>query len=342
MKKVLSMMLVVVLLFSLTACSSNSGSEVAGPSGETKEKNYVLKFSDQNAEGTSTNTWAKKFGELAEQKTNGSVKVELYPNATLTAYDIEPLQSGICDFLQYVPSSGSDLDQRLGAFDAPYIYENDSHRQATFNFQTSEPLKAVNEKLKENNVMLIGAFCSGYRQLTCNFPIKNLEDMKGAKIRVVPSDLYLKLFQAFGAAATPMNFTEVATALITNVIDGQENPLSALEQTAMYEIQDYLMMTNHMPTNHGLWMNYNTYNKLSANQQKAVVEAAYEASIWMDSEIKKMEEKSLQKCIDGGMTVIDETNGLDTEAFRNAGMSMYEAFADEWGEMVDLIKSVEY
>lgn len=342
MKKLLSIALIVVLLFSMTACGSNSEDKGSNPSGETIEKNHVLKFSDQNAENTLTNTWAKKFCELTEQKTNGSVKVELYPNATLTAYDIEPLQSGICDFLQYVPSSGSDLDSRLGAFDAPYIYENAAHRQATFNFQTSEALKATNEKLKESNVMLLGAFSSGYRQLTCNFPIRNLEDMRGAKIRVVPSDLYIKLFQAFGASATPMNFTEVATALITNVIDGQENPISALEQTAMYELQDYLMLTNHMPTNHGLWMNYNTYNELSDNQQKAVVEAAYEASIWMDSEVKNMEEESLQKLIDNGMTVIDETNGLDVDAFKNAGMTMYDAFADEWGEMVDLIKSVEY
>ena len=75
--------------------------------------------------------------------------------------------------------------------------------------------------------MLLTAFNSGDRQLTCNFPIYDLSDMKGAKIRVVASDLYQVLFaNAFGAAATPMAFSEVATALITNVIDGQENPYS--------------------------------------------------------------------------------------------------------------------
>lgn len=347
MKKISSLILTAAMLFSLMACAS--GNSVAPQSqaadqqsaAAPQEKSFVLKFSDQNAENTSTNIWANKFAELVEQKTNGTVKVEVYPNASLTAYDIEPLQSGICDFLQYVPSSAADLDPRLGAFDAPYIYESEAHRQATFDYE-NEPLKQINESLKDANAVLLGSFCSGYRQITCNFPIYSLADMKGAKIRVVPSPLYISLFEEFGAAATPMNFTEVSTALITNVIDGQENPITVVVQNSLYEIQKYMMLTSHMPTNHGLWMNYATLQKLSENQQQACWDAAREASLWMDGQIETQEAQNKQLLIDKGMTIIDESNGLKIDEFKNAAMKMYDVFGDQWGDMVDTIKAVQY
>lgn len=342
MKKIMALLLSTALIASFSACGSSPAPAASPSSGEAAEKSFTLKFSDQNAEGTSTNVWAKKFAELVSEKTKGTVTVDIYANATLTAYDIEPLQSGIADFLQYVPSSAADLDPRLAAFDAPYIYESDAHRLETFNPNTSAPLQAINESIKESNVILLSSFCSGYRQITCNYPIKTLNDIKGAKIRVVPSDLYLKLFGAFGAAATPMNFTEVSTALITNVIDGQENPLSVIVQNSLFEVQDYLMMTSHMPTNHGLFMNYTTFQKLSPNQQQAVKDAAYEASAWMDSQILGKEEEYRKQCEEKGMTVIDETNGLDLAAFENAARSMYDLYAEQWGDMVEQIKAVKY
>lgn len=152
--------------------------------------------------------------------------------------------------------------------------------------------------------MLLTAFNSGDRQLTCNFPIYDLSDMKGAKIRVVASDLYQVLFaNAFGAAATPMAFSEVATALITNVIDGQENPYSTLVSSALYEVQAYCMETRHLPTNLGLWINRETFDSLTEDQQQAVMQAAVDATHEMNQRIVEKEEGYKQICIDGGMTV---------------------------------------
>ena len=237
MRRGLALTLTVAMLGSLLAgCGSSGGGSapkadataaVAPAGGGTEEvttPDKVLKFTDQNAEDSPAGMWEQKFADLVKEYTKGHIEVELYFNNTLCGYDIQPLQAGICDFIQYVPSSAGDLDSRLGAFDAPYIYRDADHRLAVFDPFNSEPLKVINEALKDDGVMLLSSFNSGYRQITCNFPIRNLSDMKGAKIRVVPSDLYQQLFTAFGAAATPMAFSEVPTALITNVIDGQENP----------------------------------------------------------------------------------------------------------------------
>lgn len=334
-RKLAVLALAATAAISLSACSSQ-----AEDNGE--ERTWNLKFSNMNGDGDFTDTMAKRFIELVEEKTEGTVQIELYANSSLTGFDIEPLQAGIADFLQYTPSSAADLDSRMGAFDAPYIYDNLDHQMAVFDPENSEPLRVINESLKEHNVILLSSATSGDRQLTCNFPIYNLDDMRGAKIRVVPSDLYIQLFTALGAAATPMAFSEVPTSLITNVIDGQENAIFSIVNLNIYELQKYVMMTRHMPSNHGIFMNYETYSRLSERQQKAVRDAAYEAVKELSYEAAIDEQENLEFLEEKGITIIDEENGLDLPAFRERAETIYDLYADQWGDMVDLIKSVEY
>lgn len=357
MKRRLALTLAVTLLGTMLAGCGGSGSSQTPPTaasgeaasgeaaqGEAEEvttPDKVLKFTDQNSEESPAGMWEQKFADLVKEYTKGHIQVDLYFNNTLCGYDIQPLQAGICDFLQYVPSSAGDLDKRLGAFDAPYIYRDSDHRLAVFDPFNSEPLKVINEALEDDGVMLLSSFNSGYRQITCNFPIKTLNDIKGAKIRVVPSDLYQQLFNAFGAAATPMAFSEVPTALITNVIDGQENPYSVIVTNALYEVQKYCMETDHLPTNHGLWMNLNTYNSLTPDQQVAVKQAAYDASAYMDQYILEKVEEYRKTCEENGMEVIDADNGLDIDAFKSAAESVYDYFEEDWADMPDLIRAVE-
>lgn len=350
MKRGLALVIITAMLGTLSSGCGGGGKQsaagtaaqpVAGEAAEITIPDKVLKFTDQNSEDSPAGMWEQKFADLVKEYTKGQIQVELYFNNTLCGYDIQPLQAGICDFIQYVPSSAGDLDSRLGAFDAPYIYRDPEHRLAVFDPFHSEPLKVINEALEEDGVMLLSSFNSGYRQITCNFPIKSPADMRGAKIRVVPSDLYQQLFTAFGAAATPMAFSEVATALITNVIDGQENPYSVIVTNALYEVQKYGMETDHLPTNHGLWMNRNTYESLTGEQQEAVLRAAYDASAYMDRYILEKVEEYRRICEENGMEIIDGSNGLDLNAFKNAAESVYDYFAEDWGDMPALIRAVE-
>ena len=340
-KNLASVLTAAMLTVILSACGGGASTSTTSGSGGDAPKVRVLKFTDQNTASSPAGIWEQKFADKVKEYTNGEIEVQCYFDNTLCGYDIQPLQAGVADFLQYVPSSAGDLDSRLGAFDAPYIYRDNVHQEAVFNPFTSEPLKVINEALKDDGVMLLTAFNCGNRQLTCNFPIYNLDDMKGAKIRVVSSDLYQQLFTAFGAAATPMAFTEVATALITNVIDGQENPYSAIDSAALYEIQKYCMETGHLPTNLGLWVNRNTSDSLTEEQQTAVMQAAVDASHEMNLETAEKEQEYKQHCTDHGMTIITEADGLDLPAFKNAAMSVYDHFSDAWGEMPDLIRNVQ-
>ena len=360
MKKALSVIAAAALMASLLAgCGSSSTATTAAPAasaaapaetkageaapaaeGYAEKPDKILKFTDQNSADSPVGQFEQRFADLVKEYTNGHIQVDVYPNNTLCGYDIQPLQAGIADFSQYVPSSASDLDARLGAFDAPYIYRDNKHRQAVFDPFNSEPLKEINAALESDGVMLLTAYLSGYRVLTCNYPIYSLADLKGVKIRVVASDLYQQLFTAFGAAATPMAFSEVSTALVTHVIDGQENPYSVIAAEGLYEIQKYIMETNHLPTNHGVWMNLNTYNSLTPEQQDAVKKAAFDAVIECDAKTEERMEEYRQQCIDGGAEIITVENGLKLEEFEEAANSVYDYFKDQWGDMPDKIRAV--
>lgn len=88
---------------------------------------------------------------------------------------------------------------------------------------------------------------NGYRQITSSsHPIRTPDDLKGFKIRVPVSPLWTSMFEAFGAAPTSINFSEVYSALQTKIVDGQENPLVIIDTSKLYEVQKYLSMTRHM------------------------------------------------------------------------------------------------
>ena len=340
LKKALALVCSASLAISLEACGSSSSPNNDSSKGE--EKSVTLKLSDQNVEGGIINLWLNDFAELVKEKSGGTVEIQIYANNSLSSSDLEAAQSGVADFVQKPPSTATDLDPRCGAFDAPFVYEDLNHIEATFDFD-SAPMQSFNEVLKESNLVFLGALHSGNRQLTCNKPIYTPEDLSGVKIRVVSSDLYISLLTAMGATAVPMAWSEVVTSLLTNVVDGQENPVLVAIDYNLYEVQDYMMLTNHMPTNSGLFMNYGVWSSLSENQQNAIVEAMQESRRTYDAYAADFNIQALEELKnEHGMTIIDEDSGLDVAAFRAAGEQVKEEFADSWGDMVDLIKNVPH
>ena len=342
MKKFVALMLSIVLVFALVACGQKEEApapEAGGAPAVEENKPVTLKYSDLNAETSHTGIYAKKFKEIVEAKDVG-ITIDYYPNGTLTGQDIEACAAGLTDFLQCTPSTAAGIWAPMAAMDAPYIYTTKEEALKVV-APGSDWLTYVNDpaNMPAAGVRMVGAFFAQSRETTTtDKPIYSLDDMKGMKFRVVNGDLYIKLFRAFGCEPTPMAFSEVPTALVTGVCEGQENPYSSLVTSKMYEMQDYVIETHHMPANYGFFMNQQAWEKLSPAQQKAVEESFYEASEWQNNWIFEDLEKNRQICIDGGMTVINEENGLDLAAFTAAAMTIYDEYADQWGDAVSIIQ----
>lgn len=337
MKRYLSLALALVMVLALSACGSKSDTPSNGSDAESAKK-VVLKYSELNSEQTSQYRWDAKFKELVEEKTNGSVEIDIYANGQLSSQDPEAVTNGICDILMCVPSNWSDYYSEIAAVDAPYAITSAEEGIKVFATPDSPVLARANEALKDSNAIWLSAYYEGSREMTTtDTPIYTLADLKPLKMRVVNSDLYIQLFKAFGCEATPMAWSEVASGLITGVIDGQENPITGYKEDSIQELQKYCILTHHLPANYGMFMNLNKFNSLTEEQQAAIIEASCEASAWMCADRAAALDACREELEADGMIFIGEEEGLKIDEFKDAAMTVYDLYADQWGDMVDVI-----
>jgi tripartite ATP-independent transporter DctP family solute receptor len=153
-------------------------------------------------------------------------------------------------------------------------------------------------------------------------------DMAGLKIRVQPTEIYLATIEAMGGNPTPMDFKEVYTSLQTGVIDGQENPINVIATRALYEVQDYLMLTGHITQNQTVIVNDQVFQALSPELQEVLVSATRDAGDYQNDLLEQKEAEQLELIKGNGMPVVEP----DVEAFREATANVHEKFDAVWGE----------
>ncbi len=169
----------------------------------------------------------------------------------------------------------------------------------------------------------------GQRHLTTRAtPVRTPADMADLKIRVQPTEIYLATIEAMGGNPTPMDFKEVYTSLQTGVIDGQENPINVIATRALYEVQDYLMLTGHITQNQTVVINDQVFQSLSPELQEILVTATRDAGDYQNGVLEQQEAEQLEQIKASGMTIVEP----DVEAFRVATADIHEQFDPVWGE----------
>jgi tripartite ATP-independent transporter DctP family solute receptor len=211
----------------------------------------------------------------------------------------------------------------FGLFDLPYLVVDRAH-MVCISKEIIWPELAP--RLEEQGYKLVGVWENGFRQITNNVrPINVPDDLKGIKLRTPSGVWRVKMFQAYGANPTPMEFSEVFVALQTGVIDGQENPYANIWAAKFQEVQTYLSQTNHVFTPSFPTASLRLFENWPEEVQQAVMETGDEIQAWTYAEAEKLDGELRQKLIDGGM----EFNEADREAFVEASKPVYEQFAAE-------------
>jgi len=189
---------------------------------------------------------------------------------------------------------------------------------------------------------VIGSFLYGIRELTTsNFPVKTPEDLAGKRIRAIPVPVWIAMVEGMNGIPTPVDFAELTTALATGVVDGQENPLTAILTSHMYDTQKYLVLTDHMINIIPLFANSDSLAKLSPEQQAAVREAAVRAGQDILTVSVADHERLKTELADKGMTVISTDDGLDLDAFRSRVSAHVEAKFPEWASIIAGIRAIQ-
>ena len=318
----------------LAGCSGGSTANTPNPGSDetpTSVEPVVLKFSDVNAEQSPAGVFCLKFEELVEERTEGRVQIENYFGGTLTANNIEGTQTGIADLSQHDVSEVTDLCAALSILEAPFLFESDEEL-----FKVTDPespiMDRLNNELSGTGVRLLATYSWGNQNLlTTDKPVYNEEDLKGMKIRVIPSQIFMETMSAMGATPSPMGWSEVITSLITKMIDGTGMPFSNIVDTGLHEIEGYCMMTGHNPTLSGVFINEANWAKLSEEDQKILEQAGVEASQAVYESFAAGEEAARAAIAEKGMVIIEkEELSFDTEAIRD---SVAEKFKDDWGDI---------
>ncbi len=263
----------------------------------------VLKFGHYNAESHPMHKAAVQFKERVEKRTNGAIKVEIYPNNTLGAPPevLEQTRNGVVDIA--VPTSGQldKYDKAFAALMLPFVFSDLDHARRTMDGPMLEWLSPLSEKA---GLKIIGVWEYGFRHLTNSKRAVNVpDDVKGLKVRTPPEIQLSAAMAALGANVQKIAFPELYLALSQGVVDGEENPVATIWSAKFYEVQKYLTLTQHTYQAIYQVMNLDTWKKLTAEQQKIVAEEGAAAGK-LTRELLQSEEKGLIEQLKGkGMVV---------------------------------------
>jgi tripartite ATP-independent transporter DctP family solute receptor len=302
----------------------------------------TLRYAHNNTPTQQAGRYAITLADLIKQKTNGEITVQLYPSSQLgNVYEmIDGVKVGTIDINHTDFSAYARYYDDLAVYNAAYLYRDADHAlRAT---SPDHPLMAkMNQQLVARGAMrVLGNYYYGVRLLTANSPIKKPEDLRGKKIRAVPIPIYIAMIEGMGAIPTPVDFAELPTALATGVVDGQENPLSTIFHNKFYQMQKYVMLTNHMIAFNAVVINEKTWQGLTERQRAQMAEAVLEARTISMKDTLQEEGELLAKLKGLGMKAIGPEDGLDVKAFRQRVLDHSMKKFPQWAEYIKQIQEI--
>jgi C4-dicarboxylate-binding protein DctP len=264
----------------------------------------VIKFSHVVAVDTPKGKAAEYFKKLAEERTKGRVKVEVYPNSSLfkDGEEMEALQLGSVQMLAPSLAKFGPLGAReFEVFDLPYIFDDYEELHKV----TQGPVgAALFKKLESKGITGLAYWDNGFKVMSANKPIRNVSDYKGLKMRIQSSKVLGEEMKALGSIPQVMAFSEVYQALQTGVVDGTENPPSNFYTQKMQEVQKYLAVTNHGYLGYAVIANKKFWDGLPADIRTTLEGAMKDATKYANEIAKKENDDSLEAVRKSGKTEI--------------------------------------
>ena len=296
----------------------------------------TIRFGHGSAEANERHLAVMEFKELVEDKSNGQIKVEVFPNEQLGS-EAEMIESVTFNDLQMVAASAfSQYDQRISVFELPYLFETPEQAWKVLDGKVGDE---VAELFLEDNLRILTYFENGFRHVTSNQPVRTQNDLAGLKIRTPEFSLSLNTFKAFGSNPTPMAFGELYMGLQQGTVDAQENPVANIYASKFQEVQDYLNLTGHQYMPLPVAISDEFWQSLSAENQQVIEESSQQAAQFHRDLVQRNEEAMLKELQADGMEIIQP----DTGSFKKAASKVQEEFKAKFGDrLVDQIeKSLE-
>jgi tripartite ATP-independent transporter DctP family solute receptor len=292
----------------------------------------TLRFGHANNNGEIATDLFQEFADKVTKRTKGEVNVRVFPAEQLGKETdlIQQVKSGALDISAPSMPALSGLVPALEIASAPFLWTDWAQAEKIITGPAFQP-QFDELRDKHNVLMLSKIWYWGWRNLTTGSKAVTVpDDLAGLKIRVPESPVWVEMIRAMGGAPTPIPFGEVYTALQQKTVDGQENPIPTIYSRKFYEVQGHLSMTRHMLQNNTMIINKRSFDKLTPEQQKVLLEEAAAASVKNSKLQQERETSMLEEIRKSGKTAI--VDNPDRAAFAAKMAPAMQRLESRWGE----------
>ncbi|MFM6990968.1 MAG: TRAP transporter substrate-binding protein [Rhodoferax sp.] len=292
----------------------------------------IIKFSHVVAPDTPKGKGAQRFKELAEQRTGGRVKVELYPNSQLykDKEEMEALQLGSVQMLAPSLAKFGPLGvKEFEVFDLPFLFKDD----ASFRGITDGALGAdLFKKLEPKGIKGLAYWDNGFHQMSANKPLHSVADFKGMKMRIQSSKVLDAQMRALGAIPQVMAFSELYQALQSGVVDGTEGVASNFYTQKVYEVQKHMTISNHGHLAYAVIVNKKFWDGLPADLRTVLESCIKEATTYANAIASTENMQALDKIKASGKTTVYTLTPAESAEWKKALMPVHQEMESRVGK----------
>ena len=342
-KKLLALLLMAVLAFSLAACGGggDSGAAEGGDSdafagGQT----FTIKIGHSDTTTNLINVSLENFAKYVEEQSGGAVQVDIYAAEQLGSNSemAEMIEMGSLDAMMMPQGQEASFAPKINTLGLPFLFPDYESVYKVLDSEIGDELVA---DLEGHNMIQLPYWENGLRQTTnSKKAINSSADFKGLKIRTPEDAMTMAIFNALGASPSPLAFSELYLALQQGTFDGQENPISNIYANNFQDVQKYLAMTNHKYECKNMIFSLTSWNKYPEDVQALLKEAAKKFGDEHRKAIVDSQDQMLKELEEAGM----EVTYPDIAELQAATTSVYDDFyaQNDWAEdLVNRIKAAE-
>lgn len=310
-KRITNLMLVSVLFFTAIMTAG---------CGKNKDGIKHLKLSINTNQ--SQVDMAEAMQEKIKELSGGKMEIDVYGDGQLGGDRevAETVQYGNIDMCVVSTTPVAAFYSDLNVFDAPFLFKDSAQAQEILDGEIGQQ---ISKGMEDIGFKVLGFPENGFRQLsTATKEVHTPDDLKGLKVRVMESEVHIATWKALGASPTPMAFSELFTALQQKTVDGQDNPFVTDRDNRFYEVQDYIIETNHVYTPYLLLMSKDSFDKLT-DEEKAIVEEVGKYGVQVQREkTAEYDGDAVAEMQEKGVTLIQLTDE-EKQQFRDAVSDIY-------------------
>ncbi len=298
----------------------------------------TLRFSHVVAENTPKGRTALYFKKQVESKSDGKIRVELYPNGMLynDETEMDALKTNQIQMIAPTYSKISTVVPSWEVLDLPFLFENEQQVQSILNSVIGKELLS---KTKEEGLHGLGFWQNGFKQMISNErSIQHVSDFKGRSMRTMNSNILLQQGMLLGARTNAISFDEVNKKIDEDQIDVQENTLSNIFSKSFYKKEPYITLSNHGILGYGVLMNESFWESLSETNQQIITNAMNEASQWNEKNAQAMNEADLKAMKQYGTTIVTLSE-KEKKEWKRTFIPLYDMFKKQ--HQTDLLQQIQ-